>query len=187
MAARQCWRSSDRTGDSMLSFRIDDSDRSIHIDCDNRGMAILVDALERARASGAHVHLLTPSNGGRELDARTPWGSEATGEVVIRAAIEPAARRLPSRIAPREPTLAPALSQARRGARGSMAERAGSAMRRPAPLPDPPTPAGAIPLSKAKTVAAQPGAIPAVPPSAAAASSRRTRRPTMRCLARPAE
>jgi YD repeat-containing protein len=42
----------------------------------------LVDALGKLRISG-HRHLLSSSNGGDELDDKTPWGEEAVGEVII--------------------------------------------------------------------------------------------------------
>ena len=67
----------------MLSFQVINAGRGIEIHCDDQGMATLVKALERIRPNGGHAHLLTPSNGGRELDEKTPWGEEAIGEVII--------------------------------------------------------------------------------------------------------
>ncbi len=46
-------------------------------------MAKLIEARERVRADGDYMHLLTPSNGGRELDEKTPRGKEAIGEVIL--------------------------------------------------------------------------------------------------------
>jgi hypothetical protein len=66
----------------MLSFQIKNAGREIQIDCDEQGMATLIGALEKVRF-GDHVHLLAPSNGGRELDEKTLWGRDAVGEVVI--------------------------------------------------------------------------------------------------------
>lgn len=67
----------------MLSFDIVNEGRGIEISCDERGMTTLIQALERVRADGDHVHLLTRSNGGRELDEKNPWGKETIGEVII--------------------------------------------------------------------------------------------------------
>jgi hypothetical protein len=30
-----------------------------------------------------HIHLRTPADGGRDLDEKTPWGTEAIYEVVL--------------------------------------------------------------------------------------------------------
>jgi len=46
-------------------------------------MAVLIQALEKIRAVGGDVDLLSPSNGGRELMDQTLWGQEAVGKVVI--------------------------------------------------------------------------------------------------------
>jgi hypothetical protein len=67
----------------MLSFQIINSGRGIQICCDNQGMATLIGALEKIRPTGGHVHLCTPSNGGRELSEQTPQGEETIGEVII--------------------------------------------------------------------------------------------------------
>lgn len=66
----------------MLSFQIV-TPNEIQIHCDDSGMATLIGALEKIRPDGGHVHLLTPSNGGRELDEQTPWGDPTVGEVII--------------------------------------------------------------------------------------------------------
>jgi hypothetical protein len=55
----------------------------LEINCDEKGMAVLIKALESVRADGDHIHLLTPSNGGRELDEIDPWGKPGIGEVII--------------------------------------------------------------------------------------------------------
>ena len=67
----------------MLSFQITNSGREIQIYCDEAGITILIDSLNRLRSSPGHIHLLTPSNGGRELNEQTPWGDAAVAEVVI--------------------------------------------------------------------------------------------------------
>lgn len=67
----------------MLSFSLADEGRTIEISCDQEGMAKLINALERVRADGNHIHLLTPADGGRDLDDKTPWGTEAIYEVVL--------------------------------------------------------------------------------------------------------
>ena len=50
----------------MLSFEIVNEYRGIQVLCDKQGMATLIGALEKIQKAG-HVHLLTPSNGGRDL------------------------------------------------------------------------------------------------------------------------
>jgi hypothetical protein len=66
----------------MLSFHVINEGRGIQVNCDKQGMATLTRALEKAQHAG-HVHLLTPSNGGRELSEQTAWGKETIGEVII--------------------------------------------------------------------------------------------------------
>jgi hypothetical protein len=40
--------------------------------------------LEKVRThDGGHIHMLTPSNRGKELSEATPFGEPAVGEVVI--------------------------------------------------------------------------------------------------------
>lgn len=67
----------------MLFFQIINQGRGIQIGCDDQGMAALISALEKIRPAGGHVHLRTPSNGGRALNEKTPWGKETIGEVII--------------------------------------------------------------------------------------------------------
>jgi hypothetical protein len=67
----------------MLSFELANEGRAVEISCDEQGMTALIKALERVRAQGDHIHLCTPSNGGRDLDEKNPWGGEAIGEVII--------------------------------------------------------------------------------------------------------
>jgi hypothetical protein len=67
----------------MLSFLIANNGKEIQIICDGKGAGTLIGALERIRHRGGHVHLLAPSNGGRELSEKTPWGEDAVGEVAI--------------------------------------------------------------------------------------------------------
>ena len=66
----------------MITFQIIREGRGIQIYCDAQGKTTLASALEKAREAG-HVHLLTPSNGGHELNEKTPWGEETVGEVII--------------------------------------------------------------------------------------------------------
>ena len=70
----------------MLSFDITQEGRAIQICCDEKGTAILIRALEKLRADGGHVHLLTPGSGayrGLELSAKDPWGRDTIPEVII--------------------------------------------------------------------------------------------------------
>lgn len=65
----------------MLSFKHQDG--AIHIALDSAGIAEFITILQRLDATRGHVHLLTKSNGGRELDEKTPRGEEAVGEVIV--------------------------------------------------------------------------------------------------------
>jgi hypothetical protein len=68
----------------VLSFRIEESGKTIEIDCDAQGMAKLMGALAKLVGERAsHVHLRAPSNGGKELSQETPYGDPAIGEVII--------------------------------------------------------------------------------------------------------
>jgi hypothetical protein len=67
----------------MLSFEVIDSGQTIQILCDQQGLETLIGALEKLRGTADHIHLRSPSNGGRELSEQTPWGHEAIGEVII--------------------------------------------------------------------------------------------------------
>ncbi len=70
----------------MLSFELANEGRGIQIYCDEEGMATLVRALEKVRSGGDHLHLLTPSNGGRrglDLSEKNPWGGDTIPEVII--------------------------------------------------------------------------------------------------------
>lgn len=67
----------------MLSFELANEGRAVEISCDEQGMTALIKALERVRAKGDHIHLCTPSNGGRDLSEKNPWGGAAIGEVII--------------------------------------------------------------------------------------------------------
>lgn len=73
----------DQRRNFMLSFELANAGRAIEISCDEAGMAALIKALERVRADGDHLHLRTPSNGGRDLSEKSPWGQDAIGEVII--------------------------------------------------------------------------------------------------------
>jgi hypothetical protein len=68
----------------MLSFEIVQSGttQAIQVDCDDAGLATLLDALKRVPRQG-HVHLRAPSAGGNELSETTPWGKPAICEVII--------------------------------------------------------------------------------------------------------
>jgi hypothetical protein len=65
----------------MLSFQIKNESRTIEVNCDDAGIAQLVEVLMRLRGSGNHVHLLSPSCGGNQLGEKTPDGEDAVGEV----------------------------------------------------------------------------------------------------------
>ena len=67
----------------MLSFQLANEGRAVEISIDEQGMVVLVRMLERVRADRDHLHFRTPSNGGRELSEKTPWGKDAIGEVII--------------------------------------------------------------------------------------------------------
>jgi hypothetical protein len=69
----------------MLSFEITESGKAIQIYADNDGLLVLQNALDRATSAG-HLHLLSSSNGGNELNDANPWGQVAIGEVIISAA-----------------------------------------------------------------------------------------------------
>ncbi len=67
----------------MLSFQIDASGK-INIDCDAKGMAILLGALAKLVGERAsHVHLWTAAATGGVLNEKTPFGDEAVREVII--------------------------------------------------------------------------------------------------------
>jgi len=65
-----------------LSFTLTNQGKAIQIHCDDDGLVALIAALQEARAAG-HLHLCSPGNGGRLLDARDPWGNPAIGEVIV--------------------------------------------------------------------------------------------------------
>lgn len=65
----------------MMSSECDEHKVMIAIDAD--GASQLIDLLKQLEKRGGHIHLFAPSNGGHELEERTPWGREAIGEVVI--------------------------------------------------------------------------------------------------------
>ena len=68
----------------MLSFQIDDAGRKINVDCDAKGMAILLGALAKLVGERAsHVHLWTAAAAGGVLNEKTPSGDEAVPEVII--------------------------------------------------------------------------------------------------------
>jgi hypothetical protein len=68
----------------MLSFQVDDSGRKINVDCDAKGMAILLGALAKLVGERAsHVHLWTVAASGGVLNEKTPHGDEAIPEVII--------------------------------------------------------------------------------------------------------
>jgi hypothetical protein len=68
----------------MLCFEIVQPERAqaIQIYCDDDGLAVLKEALERVLRVG-HLHLLSPANGGKELSELTPFGRESIQEVII--------------------------------------------------------------------------------------------------------
>jgi hypothetical protein len=69
----------------VLSFSLDETKKSvIQVNCDAEGIGVLISALgDLVAARASHVHLRTPSRGGRELDDETPWGKVAFHEVII--------------------------------------------------------------------------------------------------------
>lgn len=68
----------------MLSFQIVEAfgARLIQVDCDDAGLMTVIEALKGVRNKG-HVHLCSPSCGGKELSDTTPFGKPAVGEVII--------------------------------------------------------------------------------------------------------
>jgi len=67
----------------MISFQILDSGKKIQIEVDDVGIERLIGVLNSLRGSGSHVHLRSPSSGGRDLEDATPWGEPAVPEVLI--------------------------------------------------------------------------------------------------------
>ena len=67
----------------MLSFRVINKGNGIQVDCDEHGMATLLEAFKKIQPAGGHIHLCTPANCGKELDEKSPWGEDAVGEVII--------------------------------------------------------------------------------------------------------
>jgi hypothetical protein len=67
----------------MLSFEIVD-DNTVQIYCDQDGVRKLMNVLRKLEgAPPSHVHLLTPSCGGKELSEHNPFGREGVSEVII--------------------------------------------------------------------------------------------------------
>ena len=84
MVASGIGREKRQTGASMLSFQIIGSGRKINVDCDAKGMAILIGALAKLVGERAsHLHLWTSAASGGVLSEKTPWGEEAVREVII--------------------------------------------------------------------------------------------------------
>jgi len=67
----------------MLSFHIENEGRAIQICCDHDGMAILLEKLATLVRAPSHVHLLTPSCGGKEISETGPFGDPSIPEVII--------------------------------------------------------------------------------------------------------
>jgi hypothetical protein len=67
----------------MLSFELANMGRAIQILADDEGLATLIAALQKVRSGAGHLHLRSPSCGGRELSDKNPWGDDAIGEVII--------------------------------------------------------------------------------------------------------
>ena len=65
----------------MLSFEVRSD--GIAIACDEEGVKTIVEALEWLKADRNHIHLRSPSCGGRDIDDRTPWDDPAVGMVTI--------------------------------------------------------------------------------------------------------
>jgi hypothetical protein len=72
----------------VLSFEIVNDGKAIEIICDPEGIDRLVSELNKLKQVGGHRHLLTPSNGGHELDETTVWGKPAMGEVILSYCLE---------------------------------------------------------------------------------------------------
>jgi hypothetical protein len=84
MVAGGIGRENVKIGASMLSFQITDSGRKINVDCDAKGMAILLGALAKLVGERAsHLHLWTSAASGGVLSEKTPWGEDAVREVII--------------------------------------------------------------------------------------------------------
>ena len=89
MVARGLGGANVKIGASMLSFQITDSGRKINVDCDAKGMAILLGALAKLVGERAsHLHLWTAAASGGVLSEKTPWGEDAVREVIINYAAE---------------------------------------------------------------------------------------------------
>jgi hypothetical protein len=69
----------------MLSFSLDETNKSvIQVHCDAQGIGVLISALgDLVAARASHVHLRTPSCGGRELSDKNLSGGAAFLEVII--------------------------------------------------------------------------------------------------------
>ena len=74
---------------TMLSFQITNSGNTIQICCDDAGIRSLIEKLTGLIGSADHIHLCSPSCGGRELADLTPFGEKAVGEVIITSGGDP--------------------------------------------------------------------------------------------------
>ena len=68
----------------MLTFEViqQNNNQEVKVYCDESGFNLLVKALHEAQKQG-HVHLLSPSSGGNELESITIFGTKAVDEVII--------------------------------------------------------------------------------------------------------
>jgi hypothetical protein len=68
----------------MLSFQIVNSGKEIQVYCDEDGLDLLISKLVYMKNKDVgHIHLCSPSAGGKVLNDKTPWGDSAVPEVVI--------------------------------------------------------------------------------------------------------
>jgi hypothetical protein len=68
----------------MLSFEIRETanENAIQIHYDEAGLRLLINAINKTQEQG-HVHLRSPSAGGKDLRDLTIHGKKAVGEVII--------------------------------------------------------------------------------------------------------
>jgi hypothetical protein len=68
----------------MLTFRVIHGGEVVEIQCDARGVAVLLGALAAVMAERAsHRHLRGPGAGGHDLDKEDSVGRKAVSEVIV--------------------------------------------------------------------------------------------------------
>jgi hypothetical protein len=65
----------------MLCVQYNETNKSIDILCDVKGIDALIDVLTKLRGTNNHAHI----RGGDKLDLKSPYGGEVYGELVINA------------------------------------------------------------------------------------------------------